>query len=91
MHFVFDILAQLTNILPRITLYELLKSPKQIREALREALEDSEVFVAYISEIAKEKEKLCTLCHQTSMNISFITFTLEDIQVKNNKHHQHLY
>jgi len=40
----FDVLAQLANILTRITLYELLKLSKSTREALREALAGAEVF-----------------------------------------------
>ena len=36
----FDVLAQLANIPTRITLYELLRLSKSIREALREALAD---------------------------------------------------
>jgi len=44
--FRFDVLAQLANILAHITLYELLKLFKSIREALREALADSEAFIA---------------------------------------------
>jgi len=43
--YLFDVLAQLTNIPARITLYELLRLSKSTREALREALED-EVFMA---------------------------------------------
>jgi len=42
----FDVLAQLANIPARITLYELLRLSKSIREALREALADAEAFMA---------------------------------------------
>ena len=38
--FRFDALAQLANILARITLYELWRLSKSMREALREALTD---------------------------------------------------
>ena len=41
--FRFDVLAQLANILAQVTLYELLRLIKSTREALREALADSEV------------------------------------------------
>ena len=44
----FDILAQLANILARITLYVLLRLSKSIREALREALVDAKVILAQI-------------------------------------------
>ena len=46
--FHFDILAQLANIPARITLYELLRLLKSTREALIEALADSEIFTAQI-------------------------------------------
>jgi len=41
----FNVLAQLTNILARITLYELLRLSKSTREALGEALADAEAFL----------------------------------------------
>jgi len=44
----FDILAQLANILARITLYELLILSKSTIEALREVLVDVEVFLAQV-------------------------------------------
>ena len=40
-HFRFDILAQLANILARITIHELLRLSKEMREALRDALANS--------------------------------------------------
>lgn len=43
----FDVLAQLTNILVRITLYKLLHLSKATRDTLREVLADSEVFLAH--------------------------------------------
>ena len=45
----FDVLAQLANILARITLYELLRLSKSTREALRGDLADAEVFMTQIS------------------------------------------
>jgi len=42
----FDVLTQLANIPIRITLYELLRLSKSIREALSEAPADVEVFMA---------------------------------------------
>jgi len=53
----FDVLAQLTNIPSRITLYELLRLSKSTREALREALADAEVFIAQISVGPQEEMK----------------------------------
>jgi len=54
----FDVLAQLANIPSRITLFELLRLSKSIREALREVLADAEVFMAKIpAEPEKEDEK----------------------------------
>jgi len=44
----FGVLAQLVNILARITLYELLRLSKLTREALRKSLADAEVFVIQI-------------------------------------------
>jgi len=61
--FRFDILAQLANIPARITLYELLRLSKSTREALREALADSELFLARIPAISEEED---VHCHQAS-------------------------
>jgi len=47
--FYFDILAQLANILVYITLHELLRLWKEMREALRDVLADSESFLTYVS------------------------------------------
>ena len=44
--FCFDVLAQLANIPAGITFYELLGLFRSIREALREALTDSEALIA---------------------------------------------
>jgi len=49
--FRFDILAQLANIPGRITLYKLLCLSKEIREALRDELADSESFLAQVPSI----------------------------------------
>ena len=56
----FDVLAQLANILSRITLYELLRLSTSIREALREAPVHAEAFMARIlSKPEKEDEENC--------------------------------
>jgi len=38
-------LSQLTNILARLTLYELLRPSKEIKEVLKDALANSETFL----------------------------------------------
>ena len=54
--FYFDVLAQLANIPVRITLYELLRLSKSTREAQREALADTEVFLTQIPAIPEEED-----------------------------------
>ena len=58
--FRFDTLAQLANIPSRITFYELLRLSKSIRDALREALVDEEVFITQIPAICAEDGNHCT-------------------------------
>ena len=53
--FLFDVLAQLANILARITLYEHLKLPKSTRDALKEALADAKIFIIQIPAICEEE------------------------------------
>ena len=84
----FDVLAQLANILARITLYELLRLSKSTREALREALPDAEVFMAQISARSWEKDE--EDCLHVSQNAPCITFMSDDMQVKG-KHDRPLY
>ena len=72
----FDVLAQLANILARITLYELLRLSKSTREALV----DAEVFMAQI--LAGPQEEDEEDCLHASHNAPCITFTLDDMQVK---------
>ena len=55
----FDILAQLANIPTRITLHELLRLSKKTREALRDALSDSESFLTQVPISAKDDEASC--------------------------------
>jgi len=71
-------LAQLANISIRITLYELLRFSKSIRDALREVLADVEIFMTQIFGSGEEDGNYC---HHTSKQFSYITFTLEDMQV----------
>jgi len=86
--FRFDILAQLDNILTKITLYELLRLSKSTREALREVLDDSEAFIAYILAGCKKEDE--EYCPQTSKCFPCITFTYEDMQIKG-KHDRPMY
>ena len=60
--FCFDVLAQLANIPARIALYELLRLFKSLREALREALIDSEIFLTQIPVIPEQEDD--GHCHQ---------------------------
>lgn len=84
-------LAQLANIPTRITLYELITLSKQTRKALREVLQNSEVFLPKISKMIEDKEEIYATYHQTFKKIPCIPSILEDMQVKNSKYHQPLY
>ena len=55
--FHFDVLDQLANILARITLYEFLGLFKSMREALREALVNSDAFKVQILADVKRRMK----------------------------------
>ena len=78
--FRFDVLAQLANIPTWITLYKILRLFKSTREALREALADSKIFLAQIPAISEEEED--RHCDQASRRSRYITFSLEDMQIK---------
>ena len=52
--FRFDILEQLANILARITIHELLRLSKETREALIDALTDSESFLTHMPEASQD-------------------------------------
>jgi len=82
----FDVLAQLANIPARITLYELLRLSKSIREALREALADAEDFMSRILAELEEDEEDCL----HAQHAPCITFTPDDMQVRR-KHDRPLY
>ena len=86
--FYFDVMAQLANIPTWITLYELLRLSKSTRDVLREALADAEIFMTLIPTIYGEEDG--NHCHYTSKQFFFITFTPEDMQVKE-KHDRLLY
>jgi len=86
--FRFDVMAQLANIPARITLYELLGLSKFTRDALREALADAEIFMTQIPTMCAKKDD--NHCHHTSKQFPCITFTQENMQVKE-KHDRPLY
>ena len=81
-------MAQLANFPARITLYDLLRISKSIRDAIREALANAEVFVTQISATCEEEDD--SHCHHTSKQFSCIIFIPEDMQVKG-KHDGPLY
>jgi len=85
--FRFDILAQLANILPRMTLYELLHLSKETRKALRDALADSKTFLTQVMATLTDDDEIpCPQCHLAQRQVPSITFTHEDILLKDNKH-----
>jgi len=53
----FDVLAQLANISARITLYELLRLSKSIKESLREVLSNVEAILARIPAKPMEEDE----------------------------------
>jgi len=90
--FRFDVLAQLANIPARITIHELLHLSKETREALRDALANSESFLTYMPETSRDDtQPLCSECHHVQSKIPAITFTAEDMLLKDNKHDRPLY
>ena len=92
MPFRFDILAQLANIPARITIHELLRLSKETREALRDALANSESFLTYMPEVPKDDaQSSCLECHHVQSKVPAITFTAEDMLFKDNKHDRPLY
>ena len=88
----FDILAQLANIPARITIHELLHLSNETREALRDALANSESFLTYMPEIPRvDTQPSCSECHHVQSKVPAITFTAEDMLLKDNKHDRPLY
>jgi len=90
--FRFDILAQLANILARITLHELLHFSKKTKEALRDALVDSMSFLTQVPSILTDDSGTpCPQCHLVLQQVPNITVTPEDMLLKNNRDNQFLY
>ena len=86
--FRYDVLTQLANIPTQITLYELLRLSNSTREALRKALADSEAYINQIPTVREEEDD--GHCHKTSKHFLCITFTPDDIQIKE-KHDRPVY
>ena len=85
--FRFDILAQLANIPARITVHELLRLSKETREALRDALTNSKLFLTHMPETPRDDtQPSCAECHHVQLKVPAITFTVEDMLLKDNKH-----
>ena len=85
-------MAQLANSLARITIHELLRLSKETREALRDALANSESFLTYMLEIPKgDTQPSCPECHHVQPKVPAITFTAEDMLLKDNRHDRPLY
>jgi len=92
MPFRFDILAQLANIPARITINELLRLSKETRETLRDALANSESFLTHMPDTPKDDtQPSCPECHHIQLKVPAITFTAEDMLLKDNKHDRPLY
>jgi len=90
--FRFDILAQLANIPAQITIHELLRLSKETREAVRDALANSESFLIHVLEAsADDSQPLCPKCHHVQPKMPAITFTAKNMLLKNNKHDRPLY
>ena len=90
--FHFDIFVQLVNISARITLHELLHLSKEMREALKDALDDSELFHAQVPLISVDDGGApCLQCHMVQQQTPCIPFTHGDMLLKNNRHDRPLY
>ena len=90
--FHFNKLAQLANIPARITLHELLQLSKKMKEALKDALADSGFFLTQVSSILTDDSGTpYPHCHLASQQVPNITFTPENMLLKNNRHDRTLY
>ena len=89
--FCLDILAQLANIITRITLHELLRFSKKIREALRDALVDSKTFLTQVLAVFVIEGTTYLQCYLVMQEVPNITFSSEDMLTKDNRHDRPLY
>ena len=71
--FCFDIFTQYANIPARITMHELLCLSKETREALMDALANSESFLIHMPDASEDDSKpLCPECHYVQLKLSLI-------------------
>ena len=84
--FCFDILEQFANIPACITLHELLYLFKKIKEALWDALANSETFLAQVPAVSVNEGTTCSQCYSVIQEILDITFSFEDMLIKDNPH-----
>jgi len=81
----------MANIPARITLHELLRLLKETREALRDVFTDSESFLTRVPCIPTDDNGAsCPQCHMVQQ-VSCITFTFEDMLLRDNRHNRPLY
>ena len=60
---------------------------KEIREELRNVLANSESFLIHLPEASEdESQALCPECHHVQPKVTAITFTAEDMLLKDNKY-----
>jgi len=75
-----------------LTIHELLHLSKETREALRDALANSESFLTHMLEIPRgDTQPSCSECHHVQSKIHATTFTTEDMLLKDNNHDRSLY
>ena len=75
-----------------MTLYELLHLSKETREALRDALVNSEIFLTQVPATPMDDDRIpCPQWHLMQQQMPSITFTPEDMLLKVNKHDRPLY
>ena len=72
-------------------MHEILRLSKKMREALRDALADSESFLTQVPIPTKDDRASCPQCHILQQQVSCITFTPEDMFLKDNQHERLLY
>ena len=83
--FHFDILAQLANSSARITLHELLFAFQRKQERRLGICLQTRSFLVQVPSIPiDERGTLCPHCHLASQQVPSITFTLEDMLLKDN-------
>jgi len=61
-----------------------------MREALRDALADSESFLTQVPTPTKEERVSCPQYHLVQQQVPYITFTPEDMLLQDNRHDKSL-